>query len=100
MLSTPTRLRLQEILARIAIGEMVTLQERVYLDKFADRDQTISAWLTRALRMQQRKSNINAIDDLIENLDLCDSDPSTVFDPEEDDLGEWFKGAPSWLGRS
>ena len=38
MLTTATRLKLQEILGRVARGEPVGLQERVLLQKYADRD--------------------------------------------------------------
>ncbi len=100
MLSTSTRLRLENILSRIANGEEVSLQERVYVHKFADRDQTVSSWLKKARRLQQKSSNSDCIDKLLNDLALGSSDPRSSYQPEEDDLGEWFGGAPSWLGRS
>ncbi len=102
MLSTSTRLRLLAILDRVAKGHEVSLSERVYVHKFADRDQTVSSWLKRARRMQQQQQSVDldSIDNLINDLDLGPSDPNSTFRPDEDDLGEWFGGAPSWLGRS
>ncbi len=100
MFSTTTRLRLQNILKRVAKGEEVTLQDRVYLSKHADHDQTVSAALKRARRLQQQNQPVDSIDNLLTELDLGAIDPKSNFRPGEDDLGDWFMGAPSWLGRS
>lgn len=43
MVSTSTRLRLQESLEWIASGAPVSLSERVYLQKFADHDATVAS---------------------------------------------------------
>ena len=100
MLSTSTRLRLQDILKRLARGEEVSLPERVYVHKFADRDQTVSSWLNKARRLQQKDQPQDSVDHLLDDLGLCSPDPESSFRPGEDDLGDWFRGAPSWLGRS
>ncbi len=100
MLPTSTRLRLQDILERVAKGNEVNLEERIYLHKFADRDQTVASWLKRAKRLQQKEQSKDGIDHLLNELDLGSPDPQNIYRPEEDDLGEWFGGAPSWLGRS
>lgn len=100
MLTTSTRLRLQEILTRIAKGDEVNLEDRVYLHKFADRDQTVSTWLRRARRKQQQFQRKDGLDELLNNLDLVSPDPDSIFRPDHDDLGDWFSGAPSWLSRS
>ena len=99
MLSTSTRLRIQEILERLSMGENVTFQERVYIHKFADRDQSVSSWLKRAKRVQQNRKPNDGIENLLNELDLGIGDPDNNFNPE-DDLGDWFSGAPSWLSRS
>jgi hypothetical protein len=99
MLTTNTRLRLQEILERIASGAPVSLCERVYLQKFADRDATVASWLRRARRRQLGQAE-HPIDRLLADLDLGPSEPDEGFDPGNDDLGDWFRGAPPWLRRS
>ncbi len=99
MLSTATRIRIQNILKRLSNGEVVTLQERVYINKFASRDQTVSNWLKRAIRIQQKFEAKTSIDKLIKGLDLGSSDPNSSFNTDQDDLGDWFSGAPTWLGR-
>jgi hypothetical protein len=99
MLSTSTRLRLQEILERISSGRPVSLSERVYLQKFADRDRTVASWLRRAQRRQQGPP-ADGIDQLLADLDLGSPHPNDGYRPGEDDLGDWFGGAPTWLRRS
>ncbi len=100
MLSASTRLQIQEILIRIAKRESISLRERLYIEKHADSDPTVSTWVKKAYRIQQERHASNAIDHLLNSLDLDSPDPESNFHPEEDDLAEWFKGAPSWLSRS
>ncbi|GCE64421.1 hypothetical protein OMCYN_00331 [cyanobiont of Ornithocercus magnificus] len=100
MLTTSTRLRLQDILKRIASSQSVSLSERIYLQKFVDHDSTVAAWLRRARRQQQQQQHRDGVDQLLGKLDLGIADPDERFHPDDDDLGDWFRGAPSWLRRS
>ena len=100
MLTTSTRVRIQEILTRIARGNEVSLTERIYVNKYASKNQNVCAWLRKASHLQRNKLNSNPIDELIDGLDLCSSDPHSTYNPDQDDLGEWFSGAPSWIRRS
>ena len=100
MLSAKTRLRLQEILSRLASNKHVGLKERIYLHKFADNDQTVASWLDMAQRQKRNLEPKDSLDNLLDGLNLGSPDPEPVFRPDDDDLGEWFSGAPSWLGRS
>ena len=100
MLTTASRLRVQEILKRLAMGNEVSLAERIYINKFASRNQNVSSWLRKASTYQQNKHSSDPIDKLLNELDICESDPHSTFDPNQDDLGEWFSGAPSWIRRS
>ena len=100
MLSTSSRLRIQNILIRLASNEQVTLKERIYINKFADRDQTVSSWLTKAKQLQQKKETLDPIDNLITDLGIGSTDSDSTYKPNQEDLGDWFSGAPSWLGRS
>ena len=100
MLTTSSRLRIQEILTRIATGNEVTLEERIYLNKYASKNQNVSAWLRKASYLQRNKHSHNKIDELLNGLDLCSPEPHSTYNPDQDDLGEWFSGAPSWLRRS
>ena len=100
MLTTSTRIRIQKILNRIAKGNEVTLEERIYVNKYASSNQNVSAWLRKASYLQRNKLNSNPTDELLNGLDLCSSDPHSTYNPDQDDLGEWFSGAPQWIRRS
>tara|TARA_Y100001968_G_scaffold114029_1_gene103474 strand:+ start:1168 stop:1470 length:303 start_codon:yes stop_codon:yes gene_type:complete len=100
MLTTSSRLRIQEILTRLSMGNKVTLEERIYINKYAKKNQNVSSWLRKALRIQRINPVINPIDELLNGLDLNSDDPHSTYNPDQDDLGEWFSGAPSWIRRS
>ena len=88
------------IISRIERGEEISLLDRVFISKMADKDPTISYLLNKAKRNQYKNHPKNSIDSLINTLDLGSADPEPAFDPRNDDLGEWFTGAPSWVNRS
>ena len=97
MITTTTRLRLQNICARIAQGELVSLTERVYLQKFAERDRSVLSWLNRAQRKQQQGA-VTGLDKLLIDMDLGSCDLGDTH-RRGDDLGEWFGNADPWLRR-
>ena len=100
MLTTTSRLRIQEILTRLSMGKQVTLEERIYINKYATRNQNVSSWLRKASRIQRQEKINNHIDELLNGLDLSADEPHVTYNPDHDDLGEWFSGAPSWIRRS
>ena len=100
MLTNSSRIRIQEILSRLSKGNKVTLEERIYINKYASRNQNVSTWLRKASNIQRNTISPNPIDELLNSLDLCSSEPHSTYNPDQDDLGEWFSGAPSWLRRS
>jgi hypothetical protein len=100
MLSTSSRLRIQEILTRLSMGKQVTLEERIYINKYATKNQNVSSWLRKASRIQRQEQVTNQIDELLNGLDLSSDEPHITYNPDHDDLGEWFSGAPSWIRRS
>ena len=100
MLNTSSRIRIQEILNRLAIEDQVTLEERIFINKYAKTNQNVSAWLRKATSIQRNKNISNPIDLLLHELDLYSDDPHSTYNPEQDDLGEWFSGAPEWIRRS
>ncbi len=99
MFSRSTRLKIKEILSRIEKAEPVTFEERVYIRKFADKDQSVANSLLRAKRLQRKYNNLDEIESLLNDLNIGNVEPDNIYSPEED-LGDWFTGAPSWLGRS
>ena len=100
MLTTSSRLRIQEILTRLSRGNQVTLEERIYINKYAKKNQNVSNWLRKASLIQRNQPISNPIDELLNGLDLKSDEPHSAYNPDQDDLGEWFSGAPSWVRRS
>ncbi len=100
MLTPSTRLRLQDIIGRIADSRPISLSERIYVQKFADRDASVWSWLRRAQRTQQRGEQDTDLERFMVQMDLGESSDSRPFNPSQDDLGDWFSGAPNWLRRS
>ena len=94
MLSTQTRLRLEDIAARIAGGLNVTFEEMTWATKWSQHNRSAAEILRRA-----RRRAINGvpekgtIDELIDVFDLGDPDPSThLLGPQDpEDLANWFK---------
>ena len=99
MLTTSTRLKLQSILRRMAEGSSITLSERVYLQKFADCDRSVSSWLRQARRQQLSGRQRNGVDSLLDDLNLGSVEPDQHHRPGNHDLGDWFGGADPWLRR-
>jgi hypothetical protein len=100
MLTPSTRLRLQDIIGRIADSQPISLSERIYVQKFADRDTSVWSWLRRAQRTQQRGEPDTDLERFMAQMDLGEASDSRPFNPSRDDLGDWFSGAPNWLRRS
>ena len=92
MLTPNTRLRLQEIIGRIAESNPVSLQERIYVQKFADRDASVWSWLRRAQRQQRLGTPAPGLDQFLAEMDLGEPSQARDFDPRRDDLGDWFTG--------
>ncbi len=49
MISTTTRIRIQNILRRIENNQLVTLEERIFLNKLSSVSTVISQWVTSSL---------------------------------------------------
>tara|TARA_Y100001968_G_scaffold276464_1_gene270764 strand:+ start:92 stop:283 length:192 start_codon:yes stop_codon:yes gene_type:complete len=49
MISTKTRIRIQNILHKIENNELVTLEERIFLHKLSSVSTLVSEWVTSAL---------------------------------------------------
>ena len=101
LLSNQKRLKIQAIIKRIVRDQEISLEERIYVEKFAQHNSTISLWLKKAnsLRRNGEKSE-NGIDKLLQSLGIDALDKENYFNPNEDDISDWFGGAPDWLKRS
>ncbi len=98
MLSTQTRLRLEDIAARIAGGLNVTFEEMQWAQKWADHNGSAAAIMRKARRRAiTGEPERGSIDELMDGLDLGDPDPSNhLIGPQNPiDLANWFKRSDS-----
>ena len=49
MISTTTRLKIKNILNRLETNQLVTLEERIFLNKLSNVSALVSEWLSSAL---------------------------------------------------
>jgi hypothetical protein len=94
MLSTATRLRLEDIAARIAGGLNVTFEEMQWAQKWSDHNRSAAAIMRKARRRAiHGEPEKGSIDELMDGLDLGFPDPTDhLIGPQNPiDLANWFK---------
>jgi hypothetical protein len=94
MLSTQTRLRLEDIAARIAGGLNVSLEEMQWATKWGEHNRSAAEILRRARRRAiNGDPEKGSLDELLDGMDLGDPDPSNhLIGPQSPvDLAEWFR---------
>jgi len=101
LLSNQKRLKIQEIVKRISLGKEVSLKDRIYVEKYAKHSSIISLWLKKAnsIRRHGRQSE-GSINELIQSLGIDGLDGENHFNPNKDDISDWFGGSPDWIKRS
>ena len=100
-LSNQKRLKIQGIIKRIAQDKNISLEERIYVEKFAKHNSTISLWLKKAKSFRRDGiKNDGGIDYLLQSLGIDGLNKENHFNSNEDDISDWFGGAPGWLRRS
>lgn len=93
MLSTDVRLRLTDICSRIVEQEEVSFEEMTWAQKWADHNRVADRMLRQARRVaSQGKPERGSLDELLNDLDLGDPDPSNhLVGPQNPiDLANWF----------
>ena len=94
MLSTNTRLKLEDIAARIAGGLNVTFEEMQWATKWSQANRSAAEILRRARRRAiNGEPERGSIDELMDGMDLGFPDPSDhLIGPQNPiDLANWFK---------
>ena len=95
------RIKIQGIIKRIAQDKTITLEERIYVEKFAHHNSTISLWLKKANSFRRNGiKNDGGVDNLLQSFGIDGLNKENHFNPNEDDISDWFGGAPGWLRRS
>lgn len=93
MISTKTRLQLQEICLKIELREEVSFSEMVLVEKYAKANRTIYDMLQRARRRAINGIPEDGLDKFLDDLNIGNPDPSTHLtkDSSIDDLANFFK---------
>jgi len=94
MLSTQTRLRLQDIASRIADHEEVSFEEMTFIQKFADHNTSAAEILRKARRKAMLgKESEGSLGHFLADMDLGYEDPSDhLIGPQDpEDLLNWFR---------
>ena len=101
LLSNQKRLKIQDIIKRISLDKEVSLKERIYVEKYAKHSSQISFWLKKAnsIRRHGHQSE-GSINDLLQSLGIDVLDKENHFNPNKDDLSDWFGDSPDWIKRS
>ena len=101
LLSSQNRLKIQDIVKRITFDKEVSLEERIFIEKYAKHSSTVSLWLKKANSIrrdgEQREGGINS---LLQSLGIDGLEKENHFNPDKDDLSDWFGGSPNWIKRS
>ena len=101
LLSNQKRLKIQEIMRRISLDKEVSLKERIYIEKYANHSPIISGWLKKANSIRrhglQSEGDING---LLQSLGIDGLDEDSHFNPNKDDISDWFGNSPDWIKRS
>ena len=100
MLSTETRLRLEDIAARIAGGLEVSFEEMTWAQKWADHNRSAARIINQARREAiQGKPESGSLDEFLNDLDLGDPDPRNhLIGPQDPtDLARWFTKSDNWF---
>lgn len=94
MLSTKTRLLLEQIAERIQNGEEVSLEDMIFAEKWSKSNQSAAEIIRKARRIAvQGKGKEGSLDEFMQIMDLGNPDPSTHLDSSMsvDDLYNFFK---------
>ncbi len=67
MISTKTRIRIQDILKRLKSNQLVTLEERVCLNKLSNISTLVSEWIFSAWGSKAHSIDNNKIENILRN---------------------------------
>ena len=101
LLSSQNRLKIQDIVKRITFDKEVSLEERIFIEKYAKHSSTVSLWLKKANSIRRDgEQNEGGINSLLQSLGIDGLEKENYFNPDKDDLSDWFGGSPNWIKRS
>lgn len=104
MLSTDTRIRLENIANRIALGESVNLDEMIWAEKWSKHNRSAAGIMRQARRRASTgETHPDSLDTFMNAMDLGDPDPANhhTGPMSPDELTNFFKSRDDeeWLQR-
>ena len=82
LLSNAKRQKIQGIIKRIAQDKSITLEERIFVEKFAHHNSTISLWLKKANSFRRNGTkNDGGLDNLLQSFGIDGLDKENHFNP-------------------
>ena len=101
LLNSQKRLKIQDIVRRISLDKEVSLEDRIFVEKYAKHSSTISLWLKKANSIRRHgEQGQGSINSLLQSLGVDCLDKENYFNSDKDDLSDWFGGSPNWVKRS
>ena len=101
LINNQKRLKIKGIIKRISLDQKISFEERVYVEKYAQHNSTISFWLKKANNIRRYGTRgEDGVDSLLQSLGLDGLDKENHFNPNQDDISDWFGSSPDWLKRS
>lgn len=101
LLSNQKRLKIQRIIKRISLDQEISLEERIFVEKFAQHNSSIALWLKKAKNFRRYgNQSEDGIKSLLQSLGIDGLEKENHFNPNEDDISDWFGGSPEWIKRS
>lgn len=94
MLSTQTRIRLQEIAGKIERSEEVSLEDMIWAEKWCKSNRSASEIIRKARRIAiQGKGEEGSLDEFLQIMDLGNPDPSDHRNHFNgaDDIADFFR---------
>ena len=101
LLNNQKRIKIQEIIKKISLDKKVSLEERILVEKYAQHSSTISLWLKKANSFRRHGNHSkDAINSLLHSLGISSLNKEDHFNPNKDDISDWFGNSPDWIKRS
>ncbi len=91
----------KKIILKITNNKKVSLNERVLLQKFVNKNPEILQQIKKAQYSRRLSNNKNGgLTNFMGELGLNGTFQNDHFNPKAERIEEWFSNAPSWLRRS
>ena len=93
--------KIEVLINRMKEGLPISLEERIFLQKEAESDHSIYFSLQMAqTSLRHKDSQSDCISMLLQSLNPDSLNIENHFNPNHENIEDWFMGTPKWLRRS